>query len=176
MKMLVFSILLLLTHSLDQNQFNDLFSVEAGLRIDYNQDYGTFPLPKLALLTRVNEKLSLRLGGSLGYKLPTIFTEDAENLAFEGIRRLSNDIKAEKAQGLNFDFNYASSLGNDWTINWNQLFFYTKLNESLVLEPLNNNNYRYINASGPITSQGIETNIKLGYRDFKLFLNYTMEM
>ena len=58
---------------------NDRFSLESGVRLDYNTDFGFFPLPKLALLTRVNEKLSLRLGGSLGYKLPTIFTEDAEN-------------------------------------------------------------------------------------------------
>ena len=29
-------------------------------------------------------------------------------------------------------------------------------------------------ADGPVTSQGIETNIKLGFRDFKLFANYAL--
>ncbi len=156
------------------SRLNDRFSLEAGFRMDYNSDYGAFPLPKVALLTRVNEKLSLRLGGSLGYKLPTIFTEDAENLAFEGILPIDDELDVEKAQGVNFDFNYASALGNDWSINWNQLFFYTNLDQSLVLQPENIGTYRYVNASGPVTSQGLETNIKLGYKDFKLFLNYTL--
>jgi len=155
-------------------KLNERFSLEAGFRMDYNAEYGAFPLPKLALLTRVNEKLSLRLGGSMGYKLPTIFTEDAENLAFEGILPIDNDLEVEKAQGVNFDFNYASALGGDWSINWNQLFFYTNLDQSLVLEPASGTTFRYANAAGPVTSQGLETNIKLGYKDFKLFLNYTL--
>lgn len=155
-------------------KLNNTLSLESGFRVDYNSEYGAFPLPKLALLKRVNEKLSLRLGGSLGYKLPTIFTEDAENLAFEGILPIDDELEVERAQGANFDFNYASPLGGDWSINWNQLFFYTNLEQSLVLQPEVSNTYRYINANGPVTSRGLETNVKLGYKDFKLFLNYTL--
>ena len=156
------------------SKLNKYFSLEAGFITDYNADYGSFPLPKVALLSRVNKKLSLRLGGSLGYKLPTIFTEDAENLAFEGILPISNNIDIEKARGVNFDFNYASVLGKDWSINWNQLLFYTNLSNSLVLQPEGLGTYRYVNVSGLVVSQGLETNIKLGYKDFKLFLNYTL--
>lgn len=155
-------------------KFSEHLSLESGLRIDYNATYGSFPLPKLALLTKVNEKLTLRLGGSLGYKLPTIFTEDAENLAFEGIQRIADNINVEKAQGANFDFNYATSFGSDWSINWNQLFFYTNLDESLVLVPAGNNTFGFVNSDTPVISQGLETNVKIGYKDFKLFLNYTL--
>lgn len=153
---------------------NDRFSLESGLRVDYNTEFGFFPLPKLALLTKVNEKLSLRLGGSLGYKLPTIFTENAESLAFEGIRAIDDDIEVERAQGVNFDFNYATTFGSDWSINWNQLFFYTNLDNSLMLRPELNNEYAFFNSSTPVVSQGMETNIKFGFKDFKLFLNYTL--
>lgn len=153
---------------------SDRFSLETGIRLDHSADYGTFPLPKAALLAKVNDKLSMRIGGSLGYKLPTIFTEDAENLAFQGIAPIGTDLKVERAQGANFDFNYASALGGDWSINWNQLFFYTNLDNSLLLEPERGNNYRYVNANGPVSSKGLETNVKLGYKDFKLFLNYTL--
>ena len=155
-------------------KFNETFSLESGFRIDYNAEFGIFPLPKLALLTRLNEKLSLRLGGSLGYKLPTIFTEDAENLAFEGILPIAENLEAERAQGVNFDFNYSSALGKDWSINWNQLFFYTNLNESLILQPLTINDYFFSNSETPVTSRGMESNVKIGYKDFKLFLNYTL--
>lgn len=155
------------------SKLNNRFSLEAGFRIDYNTDFGIFPLPKIALLTRVSEKLSLRLGGSLGYKLPTIFTEDAENLAFEDISPITSAIDTEKAQGINFDFNYSSAFGKDWSINWNQLFFYTNLDQSLVLQPTNNG-FTFINSDTPVTSQGLESNVKLGYKDFKLFLNYTL--
>lgn len=33
--------------------------------------------------------------------------------------------------------------------------------------------YQFINASGNIDTKGTETNIKIGYEDFKLFLGYT---
>lgn len=155
-------------------KFNEIFSLESGFRIDYNAEFGAFPLPKLALLTRLNEKLSFRLGGSLGYKLPTIFTEDAENLAFEGILPIAENLEAERAQGVNLDFNYSSALGKDWSINWNQLFFYTNLDESLVLQPLTINDYFFSNSETPVTSRGMESNVKIGYKDFKLFLNYTL--
>jgi len=155
-------------------KLNDRLSLESGLRVDYNATYGAFPLPKLALLTKVSDKLTLRLGGSLGYKLPTIFTEDAENLAFEGILGIADNINVERAQGANFDFNYATTFGTDWSINWNQLFFYTNLDESLILVPQSGNTFSFVNSDTPVISQGMETNVKIGYKDFKLFLNYTL--
>jgi outer membrane receptor for ferrienterochelin and colicins len=149
--------------------------LESGLRLDYDLNYGLFALPRISLLAKINDSWSARVGGGLGYKLPTIFTEDAENLTYQGILPINIDqTEAERSIGGNLDINYQTLLGDEWTLSINQLFFYTSLNSALVFRENNLGQYYYENADGPVTTQGIETNIKLGYRDFKLFANYAL--
>lgn len=113
---------------------NEKWILEAGLRTDYNTDYGTFVLPRFSLLFKANNKLSSRIGGAMGYKLPTIFTEDAEKLYYRGIQPLSTDqVDAETSIGGNFDINYKTALGDEMTFSINQLFFLTQLKNALVL-------------------------------------------
>ncbi len=152
----------------------DRFALESGLRLDYALDYGFFALPRLSLLAKLSQVWSARIGGGLGYKLPTIFTEEAENLTYEGILPIRANTDAERSIGGNLDLNYQTSLGGEWTLSINQLFFYTRLNDALVLRENSVSQLFYENADGPVTSQGMETNIKLGYRDFKLFANYAL--
>ena len=157
------------------SELSDKVSLESGLRVDYDLDYGVFALPRFSLLTKFNTKWSARLGGGLGYKLPTIFTEEAESLTFEGILPIDiNNIDAERSLGGNFDVNYRTAIGSDWTFSFNQLFFYTRLNESIVFRQNSSGQFLYENADGPIDSRGIETNLKLTYKDFKLFANYAL--
>ncbi|MCH7514074.1 MAG: TonB-dependent receptor [Bacteroidetes bacterium] len=153
---------------------NPKFAMESGLRTDYNTNYGTFVLPRISLLFKPNKKLSGRLGGGMGYKLPTIFTEEAEALTFQNILPIDrNTVKAENSVGGNFDINYKTIIVNKMTFSINQLFFYTQLNKALVLsQDIANGNYFFENADGTIESRGFETNIKLTYGDFKLFLQY----
>ena len=109
-----------------QNTFSisDKFILESGFRIDHNTDYGFFPLPKVSLLAKINESWSTRIGGGLGYKIPTIFTEDSENLTFQGILPIDTEsMDAERSIGGNFDVNYKVSIGKEWTLSVNQLFF-----------------------------------------------------
>ncbi|MEM6813335.1 MAG: TonB-dependent receptor [Bacteroidota bacterium] len=150
------------------------FALESGLRFDYDLDYGFFTLPRLSFLARLNQKWSMRIGGGMGYKLPNIFTEDAENLTYQGILPISASTEAERSVGGNLDFNYQTLLGDEWTLSINQLFFYTSLNDALVFRENSLGQFFYENADGPVTSQGIETNIKLGFRNFKLFANYAL--
>ncbi len=150
------------------------FAFESGLRFDYDLDYGFFALPRLSLLARVNQKWSIRVGGGMGYKLPTIFTEDAENLTYQSILPISTSTEAERSIGGNLDFNFQTLLGEEWTLSVNQLFFFTNLNDALVFRENSLGQYFYENADGPVTSAGIETNIKIGFRDFKLFANYAL--
>ncbi len=154
---------------------NGKFIFEGGLRTDYNNDYGTFILPRFSLLFKANEKISSRLGGAMGYKLPTIFTEEAEQLYFLGIEPISvNTVKAETSIGGNFDINYKTSLGEKMRFSVNQLFFITQLKNGLVLRENNNpNSFNYENANGNILSSGFETNMKITYDNFKLYLDYT---
>ncbi|MGQ8338702.1 TonB-dependent receptor [Sunxiuqinia sp. A32] len=155
---------------------SDKLVVEAGLRTDYNTDYGTFVLPRLSILFKASNKLSSRIGGAMGYKLPTIFTEDAERLYFRGIQPLSNDmVDVETSIGGNFDINYKTALWDEITFSINQLFFLTQLKNALVLREDDNSNLAYFeSADGNVLSSGIETNIKLSYSDFKLYMDYTL--
>ncbi len=148
--------------------------LESGLRTDYNPDYGTFFLPRVFLLFKFNQKWSGRLGGGLGYKLPTIFTEESEALTFQNVIPIDRQAtEAERSAGGNFDINYETVLGEKMTFSINQLFFYTRLNEALVLSQSQmSEDYSFSNADGSIDSRGFETNIKFTYADFKLFLQY----
>ncbi|MEM0940987.1 MAG: TonB-dependent receptor [Bacteroidota bacterium] len=147
--------------------------LETGLRLDYDLDYGFFLLPRSSLLVKFNKSWSSRIGGGFGYKLPTIFNEEAENLTFQGILPIIKDqIEAERSIGGNFDVNYKTFLGNEWTLSINQFFFYTGLTESLVFRQNGLGQFFYENADGSVISQGLETNVRLGFGDFKLFANY----
>ncbi len=148
-------------------------ALESGLRWDYAMDYGSFLLPRLSILKKVNSNISMRLGGGLGYKLPTIFTEDAENLTFQNIAPINKDATdAERSIGGNYDINFKTLIGNEVTLSINQLFFYTQLTDALVFHQANSGDYFFENADGSLESRGIETNLKLAYKDFKLFANY----
>jgi len=157
-----------------QNTWNasDRISVETGLRTDHNLDYGTFVLPKVSLLYKASRKLSGRIGGGYGYKLPTIFTEDAERLTFRNIQPINQSTtEVETSIGGNFDVNYKTVIAEKVSFSINQLFFYTQLDQPIVLQNNGVTNL-FVNADGTIDSRGFETNIKFGYDDFKLFLQY----
>jgi iron complex outermembrane receptor protein len=150
------------------------FTMEGGLRSDYNPNYGTFVLPRISFLYKPNRNLSSRLGGALGYKLPTIFTEDAEKLYFKGIAPINDkNMNPETSIGGNFDINYRTLIFDKLTFAANQMFFLTSLKNSLVLrENSTEDGFFFENADGNVLSSGFETNIKLTYDDFKLFVNY----
>lgn len=148
-------------------------NIETGLRGDYVVDYGFALLPRISALFKINPKLSARLGGGLGYKTPTIFTDESERIQYEGVLPIDDaNNKLERSYGANFDLNYKTRLG-DVSVNLNQLFFYTYLNNPLLLTPLADGLSQFVNIDGNLNTKGIETNVKLGYDDFKLFFGYT---
>jgi outer membrane receptor for ferrienterochelin and colicins len=161
-----------------QNTWNATtkLTIESGLRGDYHNQYGFFVLPRLSALLKVNEHLSTRLGGGLGYKAPTIFTEDAERIQFRNVLPVNvSDTKAERSYGANYDINYRTELFDDavlFTIN--QLLFYTRIESPIVLTVLPNSNLQYQQPTGHLDTRGTETNIKLTYANFKLFVGYTL--
>lgn len=150
-------------------------SIESGLRVDYNNDYGFSPLPRLNLLVNWNDEISSRIGGGLGYKIPTIFIERSEELAFRNILPIDKEnTKAEKSYGFNFDIDYKTILFGEITLSINNLFFYTRINDPLYLRFDNSfNYYEYKNFNGYFDTKGIETNLKLTYDNYKLFAGYT---
>ena len=150
--------------------------LEAGLRGDYVVDYGFALLPRVSALFRVSDKLNSRLGGGLGYKNPTIFTEESERIQYQNVLPISSAInKLERSIGVNWDLNYRTLLFNDQLgFSINHLFFYTFLNNPLTMEQEVSGAYRFINSPGHMDSKGMETNVKFTYDDFKLFVGYTL--
>ncbi|RNI27358.1 TonB-dependent receptor [Rufibacter immobilis] len=165
-----------------QNTFTPVewFSVETGLRTDYvtpspaNKSKGLFVLPRVSALFKITDKLSSRIGGGMGYKTPTIFTEEAERVTFRNILPLNiGQTQAETSIGGNADLNFATNITEEFTFSVNHMFFYTYLNNPLILMLRPDNLYEFRNADGHIDTKGVETNMKFGYGIAKLFLGYT---
>jgi outer membrane receptor for ferrienterochelin and colicins len=155
-------------------EISPLLSLETGIRTDYVIDYGLAFLPRISLLVRVAENFSSRIGGGFGYKPPTIFTEESERIQYRDVLPVDNEInKLERSYGANIDFNYRTTIAGKFTFSLNQLFFYTYLDSPLLLEVQEPGFYRFVNSPGYMDSRGTETNIKLGFGDFKMFLGYT---
>ncbi len=160
-----------------QNTWNisDKLTLETGVRGDYQNEYGFFFLPRLSALFRFNPKLSARLGGGLGYKPPTVFTEDAERLQFRNVLPIDvSNTKAEQSVGGNLDLNYRTTLSHETIFSVNTLFFFTQISKPLILTELENGQYEFLQPGGSIVTMGIETNVKLTYNHFKLFVGYTL--
>ena len=155
-------------------KISEIFHLESGLRYDFVRDYGTVLLPRMSILVKYSPKLSTRIGGGFGYKAPTIFTENSEQLQYRNVLPINSQINVlEKSYGFNADINYKTKLFNDAvSFSFNHLFFYTRINRPLLLrqQPLT---YEFVNVVGHIDSRGMETNVKIGYADFKIFLGYT---
>lgn len=151
----------------------DKLILETGFRTDYSVDWGVFPLPRVSLLWKANNKFSTRIGGGLGYKIPDIFTEEAATLNFRYVRPINADnLDAENSFGANLDLNYRTALTDQIFFSINQLFYLTEISNALLLENISPTEYRFSNAPENIQSLGAETNIKLSYKDFRWFINY----
>ncbi len=154
--------------------------IEAGARFDavkYENDnfskQQAFLLPRISALFKISEQLSSRIGAGLGYKVPTIFTEQTESIQYRNVLPLDN-VTAEKSVGITADINYRRKLGNSFSFSINQLFFHSIINKPMVLAEDPAFNYFFYNAEKPVRSSGFETNIKLIYKeDLKLFAGYT---
>ncbi|MDR3261387.1 MAG: TonB-dependent receptor [Tannerella sp.] len=150
------------------------FSVESGLRGDYVAGYGFAFLPRISALFKINSKLSSRIGGGLGYKTPTIFTEESERIHYRNVLPVSSDLnRLERSYGANGDINYGTAIGEALFLSVNQLIFYTHLTSPLMLTPVSGTLYQFQNIDGQVDTKGAETNVKISYADFMLFVGYT---
>ena len=150
-------------------------TLETGLRGDYQNDYGFFVLPRFSALFKISSKVTARAGGGLGYRTPTVFTDDAERIQYKKV--LPVDVAqadAERSIGGNLDVNYYTSLFNkQGSLNINQLVFYTRINEPVELVETASGNYEYLPQDGCYDSKGTETNLRLKYKNFVWVVGYT---
>jgi iron complex outermembrane receptor protein/outer membrane receptor for ferrienterochelin and colicins len=154
--------------------------LETGLRIDavsyknsiYSNREG-FVLPRVSLLVKYNYHWSSRVGAGIGYKTPTLFTEETETMQYRNIAQLNN-VKSERSYGSTADINFKANINDDLAFAFNHMFFYTWIDDPLILDRQTTNEYRFVNVNEPLQSAGFETNARLTYKNnFKLFLGYT---
>ena len=158
---------------------SETLKLENGLRFD-NVSYSnrifsknqSFFLPKVSALFKINSQWSSRVGAGLGYKVPTVFTEQTESIQYQNVMALEN-VAAEKSIGGTADINYKANILSDLKFSVNQMFFITEINKPLVLKRDGDYSF-FVNASDPVLSKGFETNIRFIYKeDIKLFAGYT---
>jgi iron complex outermembrane receptor protein len=160
-----------------QNTWNvtEKIILETGLRTDFQNNYGFFALPRFSALFKINPKLALRIGGGLGYKTPNVFSEEGERIQFRNLLPIDvSKATAEKSIGGNVDLNYKLKISDKVNFSINTLLFYTQIKNPLVLTPTSNGKFEFQQPDGFIDTKGVETNIKLTYGDFKLFVGYTL--
>lgn len=143
-------------------------SVQTGLRTDYQNKFGTFILPRLALMYKFTQNFYARVGSGLGYKVPSIFSTESEQEGINNIESLSKNIKAEKSIGANLDFNFKTIIGDETSITFNQSFFATQINNPLALDTFN-----FVNKNKPIFTSGFESSVRLRWNELKIFIGYT---
>jgi iron complex outermembrane receptor protein len=150
-----------------------VFSLETGLRGDYVKQYGFELLPRVSAMWKVSPKFTARLGGGFGYKTPTVFNEEAERIQFQGILPINEaTAQNERSVGSNLDVNYRTNLAEVGIV-INQLFFYTRLNQPLVLSTTTGGGLEFINANGHLDTRGTETNLRFTFADLRLYVGYT---
>jgi iron complex outermembrane receptor protein/outer membrane receptor for ferrienterochelin and colicins len=158
----------------------DRVKLETGLRADIttykNAVYTnreTFILPRLSLLVNYSSDWTSRISAGMGYKSPTLFTEETETIQYRNVQQLQN-VVSEKSYGGTADINFRTTIGDHFAISFNHMFFYTWIEKPLVLEEDIPGSFRFKNAGRPVQSSGFETNAKLIFHDnVKLFLGYT---
>lgn len=152
--------------------------LETGIRNDYQDRYGNFLLPRASVLYKMAPGWSLRVGGGLGYKPATIFDARTEETAYKNVLPIGGAVKAERAAGLNADLGYSGTIGEDIRLMVDQAFFYTRVNNPLVLDslpgyPTGAAFVYFRNAGQAYTTRGFETSIRLKQDDWSLFAGYT---
>ncbi len=149
-------------------------SLEGGLRVDATNAHGAFVLPKVSALLRVSPLVSVRAGGGLGYKLPTVFIEEAEGEAFRGVQPLAPDVEVETSAGGTLDLNARGVVADKMAFSFNANLFWTRLQHPLIAEAGPQDALIVVNAEGAATTRGVETSGRLDLEPVKLFVGYVL--
>lgn len=157
----------------DDWKFHDRFTLQSGLRVDLHNRYGTFVLPRLSLMYKMNPEITMRLGGGLGYKTPTLFNSEIDERDYRYLAGYATSVKAERSLGMNYDINYKKKLG-EWELTLNQTFFYNQITTPLVLQRAGQVSpvYFYTNEADRLQTAGFETYVQARHEKLEMYLGY----
>jgi iron complex outermembrane receptor protein len=146
-----------------------------GLRGDEQNKYGFFTLPRIAVLFKMTPRWSVRLGGGLGYQVPTVFNALPDQSDFAGIWPVGSQVKAPASAGCNLDLNYDKDITDELTFSYDQSFFWTRINHAVIPRPdsLSRGIYSWKNAYSPEMAKGLESNFKFDMDEWEFVADYT---
>ena len=155
-------------------------SLQTGLRLDRHNQYGAFLLPRLALLYRASEAITARLSSGTGYRAPVPYINSLDERNYPLVQPL-RDLRAETSLGVNGDVNFQRTFAGfdePLVLNVNQSFFYTRLQNPLVLTGAGyagasgQNFLTWQNGTAPLSTRGLETYVRLRADETELYLGY----
>lgn len=144
---------------------------EAGIRADHHNIYGWYFLPRLALVYKPVDELSIRLSAGSGYKTPAIFTSQTQSIAYKDLLPLTTGMKAERSTGINFDAAYHTSLG-PVDVTFDQALYYTHIAHPILPLVIADGKISLENQPYAVKSLGTDTYIRLSYEELELYLGY----
>lgn len=147
--------------------------LETGLRTDFHNQYGAFFLPRLSLLFKASPTITSRLGGGLGYKIPSLFNSELDERDYRIVRfQPTVNIHAERSYGANWDINFKKKWG-DFVLTLNQSFYVTRIDHPLIGRT-NGMFIDFANANKPVMTKGFETWVQIAYGELEAYLGYTL--
>ncbi len=154
----------------DDWRLHRLFIMETGIRTDFHSRFGTFGLPSISLLFKPVNTVSMRLGASLGYKIPSVFESDIDERDYSKIRPLNN-LVAERSIGASYDLNFRKRW-SELTLAFNQSFYYTQINHPLIMQTATNS-ISFSNAAQSLQTKGAESWLQLKWKILDAYLGFT---
>ena len=155
----------------DDWKITDKFIAEAGLRVDYHNVYGGFLLPRISLLYKISPAITTRLGGGLGYKIPSQFVSDIDERDYLKVYP-SDMLTAERSTGVNWDINFKKVI-NGWHFTVNQMFYITDIKKPVVDFAAPNGIISFVNAGKSLNTKGFETYIAVTHNALEIYFGYT---
>ena len=167
----------------DDYQLTNKIAVQAGLRFDGHNTFGSFLLPRLSVKLKPSEPWTVRLSVGTGYKTPNLFVNQTPgqlgvSLIFPRLLPIDvATVKAERSVGANADIAYNKTFENGLSVQVDQAFYYTVVNSPVVsaFASASSNLGTYtqlINAPYNLFSVGTDTYVRLEYKDYELYLGY----
>lgn len=150
----------------------DKLLIESGLRYDNHSKYGGFILPQISVMYKFMPQFTVRLNGGYGYKTPVTFGYIDEENDLNHLQSLQLKLNPETSQGVNIDLNYQTLLWKSLLVTLNQSFFYTLLTHPVVYSVDSTSAVSLANAPKPVETKGLQSYLRLSYREFELYLSY----
>lgn len=166
----------------DDWKLGEKVTLQGGLRLDHHNVFGNFLLPRLSLLLKPAAAWSVRTSVGTGYKTPNVFANltsadlpTNSRLSYRYLLPLAPDVKPERSLGLNMDVAYKGAIGEHFTLQLDQAFYYTVVHDPIVAVSTDGSASRRTqlrNATYDLRSLGTDTYLRMEYDDLELYLGY----